>query len=386
MRFDNVMNLQAELFRGVFDFIEMTEPMASTAAKLLIPTYVDPRTFDERVVLVEPFAISADTPEPSSVTISEGKQLLATERRAGRTESRETDDIALGVGMGNATGSEDYELVVVYQARRLEKGAFLSRIAEHSRGEVRMVYSGRARASAPWHRELNATLRMGSSIGHRKVTAGTLGCFVRHQNTGHRGVLSNNHVLANVNNAAIDDAVIQPGRKDGGTLTNRMASLQGFIPILFGGASNQVDCAWASHDDPPRAENRQDRFDSAENVVGQLAGDTPSDALPGGFVLKVGRTTGYTQGEVDAININNLNVNMGGSAIARFDGQIQIKSLSRVPFSRPGDSGSLVVDINSEPTGLLFAGSPSGGFENTGLTWANPIATVLNNLGLEIVA
>jgi hypothetical protein len=76
---------------------------------------------------------------------------------------------------------------------------------------------------------------------------------------------------------------------------------------------------------------------------------------------------------------------MGGGAIARFDGQLQIKGLSAVPFSRRGDSGSLIVDQNSEPVGLLFASSSTGGFDNTGLTWANSIGIVLNLLNLEVL-
>ena len=34
------------------------------------------------------------------------------------------------------------------------------------------------------------------------------------------------------------------------------------------------------------------------------------------------------------------------------------------PFGRPGDSGSLIVDDQGRPVGLLFAGSASGGSES----------------------
>ena len=98
----------------------------------------------------------------------------------------------------------------------------------------------------------------------------------------------------------------------------------------------------SGHDNPARQVNGRDRFDSAENLVGHLSGTVPKNVTPGNFVMKTGRTTGYTQGEVDVVNFNNLIVDMGGGATARFDGQIQMKGLSKVPFSRRGDSGSLI--------------------------------------------
>lgn len=54
----------------------------------------------------------------------------------------------------------------------------------------------------------------GVSIGHREVSAGTLGCLVR--KNGARMILSNNHVLANSNDAAPGDPILQPGVYDGG--------------------------------------------------------------------------------------------------------------------------------------------------------------------------
>ena len=55
----------------------------------------------------------------------------------------------------------------------------------------------------------------GVSIGHYKITAGTFGGIVRDRNTGERLILSNNHVLANSNNASAGDVILQPGAIDG---------------------------------------------------------------------------------------------------------------------------------------------------------------------------
>ena len=55
----------------------------------------------------------------------------------------------------------------------------------------------------------------GVSIGHPSITAGTLGCLVR--KNGETLILSNNHVLAAENAAAIGDPILQPGAYDGGS-------------------------------------------------------------------------------------------------------------------------------------------------------------------------
>src|SRR5262249_40393218 len=84
--------------------------------------------------------------------------------------------------------------------------------------------------------------RGGSSVGHFKITAGTLGCLCVVD--GNLCILSNNHVLANVNKAKKGDKILQPGPVDGGTSQDRIAELQDFVEIDFNG-SNEVDCAVA---------------------------------------------------------------------------------------------------------------------------------------------
>ena len=82
----------------------------------------------------------------------------------------------------------------------------------------------------------------GVSIGHYAITAGTLGCLVTKNGQTH--ILSNNHVLANSNNAKVGDAILQPGPHDGGTMADQIAALSGFVPIDFGDAP--VECGIAT--------------------------------------------------------------------------------------------------------------------------------------------
>jgi hypothetical protein len=68
----------------------------------------------------------------------------------------------------------------------------------------------------------------------------------------------------------------------------------------------------------------------------------------------------------------------------RFDQQIEIESAGDGSFSDGGDSGSLIVDDDFGAVGLLFAGSEAGGENGLGLTFANPIGTVLDALKVDL--
>ena len=83
----------------------------------------------------------------------------------------------------------------------------------------------------------------GVSVGHYAITAGTLSTRV-FDSLGRKLILSNNHVLANSNNAQIGDPILQPGAYDGGTIaTDKIATLERFIPVKETG--NIVDVALA---------------------------------------------------------------------------------------------------------------------------------------------
>ena len=58
--------------------------------------------------------------------------------------------------------------------------------------------------------------------------------------------------------------------------------------------------------------------------------------------------------------------------------QIAIRGVNG-PFSKPGDSGSLVVtSATKQPVALLFAGS-----SDSSMTFANPIGAVIAALGIK---
>lgn len=78
-------------------------------------------------------------------------------------------------------------------------------------------------------------------MGHPQVTAGTIGAWVLRGQGPEHYMLSNNHVLANSNGAALGDFIRQPGAADGGTDNDRMARLTEFVRIRFDGETNGGD-------------------------------------------------------------------------------------------------------------------------------------------------
>jgi hypothetical protein len=219
----------------------------------------------------------------------------------------------------------------------------------------------------------------GISVGHFRITAGTQGCLVRGRSAPRNArlmVLSNNHVLANVNAGALGDAIVQPGPIDGGvTPADQIAILERFVPINFSGGNNVVDCAtaWAW----PDRVRLEMMYLSGGGVNFFRVGNTPVGAVPGMNVGKTGRTTQLTSGQITAVGVT-VNVNYGAGRVGRFVNQMSIRSASG-DFSQGGDSGSLIWtwDARRAPVGLLFAG---GG----GTTFANPISAVLNALDVNL--
>ena len=212
----------------------------------------------------------------------------------------------------------------------------------------------------------------GVSIGHYRITAGTLGVVARRADA--RMILSNNHVLAKENAASIGDPILQPGPYDGGTDRDRIATLDAFVPIVFDGfldwllslfgiarpVRNVVDAALGK---PLSDADVSDEILEIGTVSGTVSGTI---GMP---VKKSGRTTGLTQGQITAVAAT-IRVFYGLTRTARFRDQLVASALSQ-----GGDSGSLIVDADNRAIGLLFAGS-----SNT--TILNPIGEVERLLGI----
>ncbi len=219
-------------------------------------------------------------------------------------------------------------------------------------------------------------LRPGVSVAHATVTAGTLGGCVRA--AGALTIVSNNHMLAASNVGAPGDAVLQPGPADRGTASDRVGTLRAHQP-LRPEARNLVDAAVAILDDGVPAEPGDlPGGPLAAGVVQHLEIDPDED------VEKVGRTTGHTRGRISAVEVDGVVVQYD-DALHTFDDQLEIQGRGGV-FSAGGDSGSVIWRSRDRaPLGLLFAGSTTGGSGGAGVTFASPLATVLDVLGVDWV-
>lgn len=276
-------------------------------------------------------------------------------------------------------GPGNYRLAVRLLEPGLEGSALVDDVTSAARGEVDVRTVGRVAALAgvpepPWYQGRVRPLRIGASVAHPRVTAGTLGAFVRTAG-GAVALLSNSHVLADEGRAAVGDPVLQPGPADGGTAADRVAALAVFAPYDRAGA-NVVDAAAATLDAGADA----DLLGLGDQ--GDLAGLQP-DVTAVRAVAKVGRTTGTTRGLVTAFEVDGLQVAFGGGVL-RFDDQVEVAG-EEDAFSAGGDSGSLVWTVGERlGVGLLFAGSERGGPAGSGVTYCNPLARVLTTLGVQL--
>lgn len=236
----------------------------------------------------------------------------------------------------------------------------------------------------------------GVSIGHRNITAGTLGCLVKRD--GQVLILSNNHVLANSNNAQPGDPILQPGPYDNGAYpADHIANLTDFAPISFSDSPSTCpigSAAAAVLNVLARLLGSGTRFlavtaRAAENRVDAAvalplnAADVRGDILEIGTirglgsgslglaVKKSGRTTGLTTGRIDQVDVT-ATVQYGPGQTALF-----IDQLMAGPMSQGGDSGSAVLDENNLLVGLLFAGSDNS-------TIINRIENVFSALRLTL--
>ncbi|RZS43064.1 hypothetical protein EV193_10240 [Herbihabitans rhizosphaerae] len=230
----------------------------------------------------------------------------------------------------------------------------------------------------PGVRERMRPLMQGCSISNPLdgATAGTLGCFVIDPVDDTVCLLTNNHVVARVNQGRPGEPIIQPGRYDGGhERDDRVATLKRLAPLVDG---TNVDAAIAKLDDQDNyslefAQNAMAPISRTHPTVGMVcAGDSAGSSfmarmdvtlaamnvrLPiggnpgsGGGALvgvigpdlfmnieKVGRTTGYTSATILGFGFD-IQVDTGTEA-----GIVQYENLIwSLFFSWFGDSGSVV--------------------------------------------
>jgi hypothetical protein len=241
------------------------------------------------------------------------------------------------------------------------------------------VAAASAAACSTNRRQRQRPVVAGISAAHFNVTAGTIAYFCRSTRHGDDPaavhLFSNNHVFADVNQAAVGDAIYQAAPADGGTATDAIAEVVRWVHIHLGGVTpNRVDAALAKM-------NAGVSHTTEICTIGAVSG--VERAEEDDLVRKHGRTSGYTEGVVTDAAYDAL-VGMDHNdptVVALFQNQLRIERVSPyLHFGLGGDSGSLVVRKTSQKAvGLYFAGPESGVY---GV--ANRLDDVLAELEIEL--
>jgi endonuclease G len=195
----------------------------------------------------------------------------------------------------------------------------------------------------------------GISVSNVKGTAGTIGCLVYDKTSGVPYILSNWHVFHGANGFVGDD-IVQPGPYD-----DNRSHLNKIGKLVRSHLGQAGDCAISS------IENRE--FDNKIMELG-VSVEEIGEAELGDKVIKSGRTTGITHGEVTRIHTI-AKIDYGGSVGEKEIGGFEIGIDPANPpengeISMGGDSGSVWIfkSNNGKPTdvmaGLHFAGEASG--------------------------
>jgi len=315
--------------------------------------------------------------------VSAARAPRALAERLDRAHTRSARETNVAIGVAKGRGPKDYRLGVRVQLPARKARAFASHVEARARGEVdvRIVPRVKARPlpQRRWFRSLRRPLEPGLSIGQGPDGAGTLGAFV--EDADGLYVLSNNHVLADVNAALPGAPVSQPGDLDrNATRKTLIGVLDRFIPISFTRA-NVVDCAIAEVLHGVKIRRRYHRVLRGRKL--RAPRPITLDDL-GRRVFKAGRTTGVTFGRITQVEVDRLRVELGDDDDLRealFSDQIEVEGDDGRAFSDSGDSGSLIVDRTGTPLALLFCGGPDE--RGADLTWANVLTTVLAKLGVQ---
>jgi endonuclease G len=225
--------------------------------------------------------------------------------------------------------------------------------------------AGRRRPAEPRARRADP-MKGGVSISdERHEIYGTLGGLVVDRATGEEMILSNWHVLAADWRARPGQRIYQPGRLDGGTSADTVATLSADA------MDADLDAAVATLDGSRRLVGEQLDLGAVRGVASPELGME---------VVKSGRRSGVTHGIVRGV------AGMARVSYGHLDRVIQrvvtIEARSpREEVSAPGDSGSWWLEgATMRAVGLHFAGgdSPEHGL-------AVDMQAVLDSLGVDIV-
>ncbi|CAG7839850.1 hypothetical protein CLOHAE12215_01265 [Clostridium haemolyticum] len=193
-------------------------------------------------------------------------------------------------------------------------------------------------------------VQCGYSIGPVGVGIyGTLGCLVRNRREKAVYVLSASHALNPLGKVSFGTPIVQPGVLDGGSIrSDVIANLIRSTNIQYIGTFskpvNTVDAAIA----------KVSNISIVSTTIAIVGKDVKEIASPkiGEKVFKVGRTTGFTEGSITETDVTQIINSSGKKALFKNQIAAGVKSDN-------GDSGSVLLNSNMNPIGLLMGTSQS---------------------------
>lgn len=234
----------------------------------------------------------------------------------------------------------------------------------------------------------------GSSISPgNDPSAGTLGALVRLADGLMYG-LTNNHVSALCSHVEVGTPILAPGVAD--------VRANGIDPFTLGFHIRALEMHHGSVGNINIAINTDAAiFQIKDQIsVSSMQGDvfdTPvaiADPVEGMRVIKVGRTTGFTRGQIVSRELRPAGVNYhaqrhGFSSVMWFANVFTIHG-SGSEFSLSGDSGSLVVQVDDQnqpiaAVGLIFAGGPDSSAPGGVKSLMLPLRPMLDALGATLI-
>jgi hypothetical protein len=223
----------------------------------------------------------------------------------------------------------------------------------------------------------------GISAAHEAVRAGTLGAVVRNAE-GKKMLLSNTHVFANrdmTNDKRADfgDHILQPGEYDTprlmamGVTDNTIGYLRDWMK-LDPNNDNLIDAAIAE----PINQDAATEFILANDANQLIRVKGTKSVTQPMLVKKYSRTTDVAEGKI---------VDWDASVIVTYQG-IPCKFVDQIIIemdATPGDSGSLILDMDNNAVGLLFGGAIQN--DKNGVprqfVFANKISNIAAMMGIR---
>ena len=278
------------------------------------------------------------------------------------------DDYAIEIGLTNFTYEYD-TLRGLFTYFSMNEGMSSETQNDFQNGDIFPVQSNPISLhSTPINGKKLQKLTGGCSISYENgdIYTGTAGAFFKLSHSQDIYMLTNRHVIVD-NDYELESRVIHPSKTD--------AEKKEDINIIG-------EVFWTSKE-------KDDLLDAAVAIIynkkapvdigkycisNQLNFNSIAAPKIGQNIKKIGRTSGVTFGEIKSINCTvNISENINRPKIYR-------KQILTTCISKPGDSGSVILNSNNDVVGLLFGGNKlEASFSNNIMNIFNPIHPEINN-------